>query len=167
MIGLLSLLLVVLWAIGAMTRSVTTEEQAFPAASIDTVRIDGGAGPVTIVVVDRADVVVTARLMDSALGRIAGRQVVSGRTLTITTDCGWRCLASGAFADHQIALPRAAIETLDLRRARGDVRVDGFGGSIEVATTAGDIHLSRFRGEITALRAARGTVRVESGDGGT
>ena len=159
-----SLLTAVLWTIGAATRSVTTQEQIYPATGIDTLRIDGGAGPVTIVVVPRADVVVTSRLTDSALGRIASRRAVSGRTLTITTDCEWRCLASNATADHQIAIPRAMIETMDLRRATGDVRVDGFAGNIEVATTDGDIFLSHFSGEVTQLRTTRGAIRVEAGE---
>lgn len=165
---LLALLLTaVLWAIGAATRSVTTEQQAFPATGIDTLRIDQGAGPVTIVVVDRADVVVTTRLTDSALGRVTSGRVVSRHTLTITTDCGWHCLASRATADHQIALPRSTIETIDLNLTRGAVRVDGFAGDIEVATTDGDIFLSHFSGEVTRLRTTRGLVRVEPGDAGT
>ncbi len=158
------LLTAVLWTIGAATRSVTTQQQAFPAAGIDTLRIDGGAGPVTIVVVDRADLVVTSRLTDSALGRIASRRAVSQGTLTITTDCGSRCRASKASADHQIALPRATIESLVLTLASGDVRVDGFEGDIEVATSDGDIFLSDFSGEVTRLRTARGIIRVEIGD---
>lgn len=159
------LLTAALWTIGAATRSVTTEEQAFPAAGIDTLRIDGGAGPVTIVVVDRADVVVTTRLTDSALGRIATERNVAGGTLTLTTICGWRCLASAATADQQIALPRATIEAMDLRLTRGAVRVDGFAGDIEVSTGDGDIFLSRFEGEVARLRAPRGLIQVERGDG--
>ncbi len=156
----------VLWTIGAATRSTTTQQQAFPAAGIDTLRIEGGAGPVAIVVVDRGDMVVTTRLTDSALGRIASRRAVSGRTLRITTDCERRCLASRATADHQIAIPRATIEAMDLELATGDVRVDGFAGEIEVATTDGDIFLSHFSGEVTRLRTTRGEITVETGDAG-
>ncbi|MFO7961834.1 MAG: DUF4097 family beta strand repeat-containing protein [Nitriliruptoraceae bacterium] len=158
-----ALLTGVMWTIGAATRSITTQEQRFPATSIDALRIDGGAGPVTIVVVDRGDVAVTTRLTDSALGRIASRPAVSGRTLRITTDCERRCLASKATADHQIAIPRATIETMDLKLATGDVRVDGFAGDIEVVTTDGDIFLSHFSGEVTRLRTTRGAIRVETG----
>lgn len=162
---LIALLLTgVIWTIGTATRSITTQQQAFPATGIDTLEIDGGAGPVAIVVVNRWDVVVTTRLTDSALGRITSRPAVSGRTLRITTDCERRCLASNATADHQIAIPRALIETMDVELVAGDVRVDGFAGDVEVATSDGDIVLSHFGGEVTRLRTTRGEIAVETGD---
>jgi DUF4097 and DUF4098 domain-containing protein YvlB len=79
--------------------------------------------------------------------------------LKIASQCA-SLLVGTCSADYELAVPDNV--ALTIRTTDGDVRLDGYRGSADVATTGGPIAIDRFCGFLLQATARRGDIDVDT-----
>ena len=123
------------------------------------VEIDVGKGDVQILGGGRSDVHVrkTERF---AYGHSPRERLnLEGGVLKIGSQCA-SLIVGTCSADYELAVPDNV--ALTIRTTDGDVRLDGYRGSVDVATTRGRIAINRFCGFLLQATAGRGDIEVDT-----
>ena len=145
------------------TRDIAVVEDAFDVSTLTSLDIAGVAGDVDIVVEDRADVLVTSRLSSSLWNDASAGASLDDGTLTLDSGCERQWLTVYCTADQTVAVPADALSHIDITTTAGDVMVTGFDGEVSLLTRAGDVVLRDFGGETAVMETTAGNVVIEAG----
>jgi hypothetical protein len=145
----------VLWLATSGNRSVS-----YPfSGPLLRIEIEVGSGDVHILGGGRSDVHVrkTERF---AYGHSPQERLdLDGGVLKIVSQCA-SLIVGTCSADYELAVPDNV--ALTVRATDGDVRLDGYRGSVDVATTRGRIAINRFCGFLLQATARRGNIDVDT-----
>ncbi|HEX5493779.1 MAG TPA: DUF4097 family beta strand repeat-containing protein [Mycobacteriales bacterium] len=100
--------------------------------------------------------VTVRRRLTWAFSRPAASQRISGATLFIRTNCGFRAVARCS-SDYLVTVP--ADVAVHAHTSSGTVTVDGVGGGLDLSTSSGDIRVRGGRGALLA-RTGSGSIEV-------
>jgi Putative adhesin len=145
----------VLWLVTSGSRSVS-----YPfSGPLLRVEIEVGSGDVQILGGGRSSVHVrkTERF---AYGHSPQERLdLDGGVLTIASQCA-SLIVGTCSSDYELAVPDNV--ALTIRATDGDVRLDGYRGSADVATTRGRIVIDRFCGFLLQATARTGDIDVDT-----
>lgn len=162
MVAVLLLLIVAFWALIFFTSESETLEESFDVGDIERIVIEGEAGDIELDVVDRDDIALSSELNSNVLAEAESSIDVEGNTLTVTSGCDPLFFALNCSVNHSIEVPVDAVEELELTTTAGDVDVSSFSGNVTLRATAGGIRLIEFSGVSADLETTAGSITVRA-----
>lgn len=161
-VGVAVLVVVAFWAIAGATTDAATELYRVEAADVAGLDMDSQAGDISVVVEDGDDIVVRSRRTSSLWNDASSDVTVAGATLSVSSGCDRAVLFADCEVDHDVAVPPDALANLTVDATAGSISVRGFGGEVEISTTAGRVTLLDFTGPTATLRSTAGQIVVDA-----
>jgi len=144
-----------LWLSSAMTSAVFARVDV----SLSGIELRVQSGDVAIVGGSQTGVSIS-RQDDSAFGpRPRERRSISSGILRISSECPQLVMGSCA-ASYRIAIPDDV--PISVRTDEGNIRLDGYHGSADIATDSGAINVEGYCGFVLGAASASGNVSVVS-----
>ena len=162
-LGVIILVLVAMWAITELARTTTSQEQQVAADEVDALELQGEAGSISIVVEERGDISVRSELTSGLWDEISSDMTLAEGTLSVIDDCDRGVpFFTDCQVDHELVVPPEVLSSISIQATAGAIAVRGFGGELDVFTTAGRIVVSDFAGPTADLRSTAGQILVDA-----